>query len=190
MGPKEPEPLPTKAGAAARLKAPPPPGRQDLKIGEPAETAARGVATLLFDGYTLAWRGAPAKNWAAFSGAADESARESVQDVGPTPQGHYTIDPAEIQLLEPSEDWGEHRVRLQPLPATVTRMVNCFKLVRTGMYAHGGNVKGTHGCIELNDDTDEAEFFRMLATYGRPIDLNVSYAGERKAKYEDPRCPL
>ncbi|EJM48106.1 hypothetical protein [Pseudomonas sp. GM48] len=175
-----------------RIPAPPPATGEDLVIGEPVDTSALDAALvvrLTFDGYKLRWVAAQTKEWVAFSGVADESARESEQDIGPTPQGHFTIDPADIQYLEEGPDWGAHRVRLQPVAETVTRMRDCFKLIRTGMYIHGGDVKGTKGCIELNDSVEENAFFVALAAYGRPIDLEVKYAGARERVYEAPACP-
>ena len=172
--------------------APPPIASEDLKIGDPVDTSALDaalVARLSFDGYKLRWHATAASEWTAFSGAADESARESQKGIGPTPQGHFTIDPSDIETFDPSDDWGSHRVRLQPLAATVKRMSDCFKLIRTGMYVHGGTVKGTHGCIELNGDTDEEAFFATLKAYGRPIDLEVKYTGARESAYEEQSCP-
>ena len=177
---------------ANRLPAPPPSVGEDLVIGEPIDTSgldAALVARLTFDGYKLRWITAAASDWTAFSGLADESARESVQDFGPTPQGHYTVDPADIQYLEPSADWGSHRVRIQPVAATVNRMRDCFKLIRTGMYIHGGDVRGTKGCVELNDNAEEKAFFSALKAYGRPIDLEVKYTGRREVAYEAAACP-
>ena len=164
----------------------------DLVIGDPVEARGAeltGSARLTFDGYKLKWVATQPKSWTGFSGPAAENERESVKDTGPTPQGHYTVDPADIQELDPDDDWGSYRVRLQPLKATVDRMISCFKLVRTGLYIHGGSATGTHGCIELNDDAEEKDFFATLAAYGRPIDLDVKYSGQRETKYEDPRCP-
>jgi len=175
-----------------RLPAPPPDTGEDLIIGQPVDTSGLDVALvarLTFDGYKLRWVAAQPREWTAFSGLADESARESKQDIGPTPQGHFTIDPADIQYLEQGPDWGSHRVRLQPLAATVNRMRDCFNLIRTGMYIHGGDAKGTKGCIELNDDAEEKAFFDALAAYGRPIDLEVKYTGARETAYEEAACP-
>lgn len=47
----------------------------------------------------------------------------------------------------------------------------------------------THGCIELNNDADEEEFFTKLAKYGKKIELEVRYSGAREKKYEFPACP-
>ena len=175
-----------------RLPAPPPRSGEDLVVGKPVDMKALDptrAASLLFDGYQLRWLGSQPEAWTAFSGTADESAKESEKELGPTPQGHFTIDPADIQYLTPSVDWGSHRVRLQPLRATLERMQNCFGVVRTGMYIHGGSERGTHGCIELNNDADEEKFFAKLKEYGGPIDIEVKYTGARKAAYEDTRCP-
>jgi len=57
------------------------------------------------------------------------------------------------------------------------------------MYIHGGEQKGTHGCIELNNDADETEFFSLLKKYGKKIELEVRYAGAREKKYEVKACP-
>lgn len=177
-----------------RKPAPPPQGEEfgEVIIGEPADTSqidAALVARLIFDGYKLKWISAQSDDWTAFSGAANESARESEKNIGPTPQGHFTIDPSTIEYLQDSADWGKHRVWLQPLAATVDRMESCFPEVRTQMYIHGGSVKGTIGCIELNIDQDETEFFTKLAAYGANIDLEVKYTGARKTAYEAPGCP-
>ena len=68
-------------------------------------------------------------------------------------------------------------------------MRDCFNLIRTGMYIHGGSQRGTHGCIELNNDSDEKDFFARLKKYGKPIELEVRYVGEREKRYEEVRCP-
>lgn len=163
----------------------------DVVVAEPASgaKAKAGLDRLTFDGYKLTWHGSTAKQWTAFSGLADESADEGVKDLGPTPQGLFTIDPKNIELLKPSDDWGSHRVRLDPQASTVTRMRDCLKVIRTGMYIHGGNVLGTKGCIELNDDKEELEFFEALKKYGKLIDLEVRYSGAREKKYERTGCP-
>jgi len=147
------------------------------------------VERLEFDGTTLFWRGASPKQYSGFSGQADMSARESEKNLGPTPQGLYAVDPANIEALVPSDDWGSHRVRLEPYKSTVDRMVACFKVVRTGMYIHGGTVKGTSGCIELNDDADETNFFSKLASFGSKIELEVKFKGDAKTKLEESKCP-
>src|SRR4051812_15736124 len=110
--------------AGKRSPAPPPIRGADVLIGHPANQDLRGEFILggdrmTFDGYVLTWHGAGGKSFTAFSGAPDESVKESVKDVGPTPQGKYTVDPNSIEELEPSDDWGEPRVRLEPLKATV-----------------------------------------------------------------------
>lgn len=68
-------------------------------------------------------------------------------------------------------------------------MSSCFGVIRTGLYIHGGNVTGTHGCIELNDDDEEGAFFKKLKAYGKKIELEVKYTGAREKKYEEPKCP-
>jgi hypothetical protein len=142
---------------------------------------------LTFNGYELVWHGLNEKSYTAFSGPADESARESDKDIGPTPQGFYSVDPNDVEVFDPSDDWGEHRVKITPYRETVSRMRNCFKVVRTNMYIHGGAVTGTHGCIEINDDGEEYDFFKRLKQYGNVIELEVRYIGRRKEAYEDPQ---
>jgi hypothetical protein len=80
-------------------------------------------------------------------------------------------------------------VRLDPIAETVGRMKSCFKLVRTGLYIHGGSVTGTHGCIELNVNKDEDDFFKKLDEYGKKIELEVRYVSDREERYEDTCCP-
>jgi hypothetical protein len=94
---------------------------------------------LSFDGYTLMWHGAKPDTYTGFSGLADESARESVADAGPVPQGKYAIDPKNINKMKPAEfkAWGQHRVLMEPYASTVERMRSCFNTVRTQMYVHG-----------------------------------------------------
>lgn len=177
------------------LKQPAPPRFEphDFEIIDDSESEAlaRGAATLLFDGYNLLWRDTSGStSYSAFSGKADESAKESVKDEGPIPQGEYAVDPANIQDLEPSDDWGSYRVKCEPVKKTVDRMRDCFGVIRTGFYIHGGNESGSSGCIELNDDAVEAAFFKRLREYGAKIRMDVKFRGDRKAKYEEPKCPI
>ncbi len=158
----------------------------DVECGDPNPAPAD---YLIFDGYTLTWHGSTTRSYTAFSGPPDELYRESEKDIGPVPQGMFTVNPANIEYLEPTDPWGEHRVMLEPHCATVSRMVDCFGVLRTRMYLHGGTLLGTHGCVELNDDLEEADFFTRLAEYGAPIDLEIRYVGDRDASFEEPQCP-
>jgi hypothetical protein len=163
----------------------------DLSIADNVglSTTIRGNDRLSFDGYKLTWHGSSGESWNAFSGQADESAKESEKNLGPIPQGKYAIDPENIEEFDESPDWGKHRVKIEPYRATVDRMGDCFAAVRTGFYVHGGSVKGTIGCIELNEDADEKAFFDRLDRYGEKIELEVRYVGERERKYEESACP-
>jgi hypothetical protein len=177
-----------------RAPAPPPLRGADVPISvevdrDGAGAHVLGADRLTFDGYKLTWHGSDGKSYTGFSGPANESSKESEKDVGPTPQGKYAVDPANIEELQPSPDWGEHRVRLEPYKETVQRMTDCFKVVRTGMYIHGGSETGSHGCIELNNDSDEKDFFARLKKYGKKIELEVKYSGDREKKYEEASCP-
>lgn len=151
--------------------------------------SARGLDRLTFDGYKLTWHGSGGNSWTAFSGTPNESADEATPDIGPTPQGLFAVDPGNVEDLIPSDDWGSHRVKIEPYAATVDRMKDCFKVIRTGMYIHGGNVTGTRGCIEINNDAEESEFFKKLVDYGKKIELEVRYSGAREKKYEASGCP-
>lgn len=169
---------------------------QDLIVIRPQdEKSIDGAVKILFDGYTLYWKETSRnKEYTAFSGQADESAKESAQNLGPTPQGKYAIDPGRIEDKRNSdgsenEDWGSNRVALEPYRETVDRMKDCFGLIRVEMYIHGGSSLGTIGCIELNNNEEEADFFSRLKAFGKKIEVEVKYAGEREKKYEESSCP-
>lgn len=161
----------------------------DVKESSNSTEGMNSYDRLSFDGYKLRWHGASPVEYDAFSGQADLSARESKKDLGPTPQGLFAIDPANIEELELSDDWGSYRVKLEPYCSTVQRMSNCFDAIRISMYIHGGKVKGTSGCIEINDDEQEKNFFEKLKSYGRKIELEVRFVGEMEKKLEESKCP-
>jgi hypothetical protein len=179
----EPKAKPENASVEKRRIAKQP---EDLTM---SEVIATSNDRLLFDGYKLYWQGSAPASYTAFSGPSDESLRESVKDYGPTPQGLFAVDPANIEELQPSADWGKFRVKIEPYRATVKRMTDCFPQIRTAMYIHGGSDAGTHGCIEINDDSEESSFFAKLKSYGKKIELEVKYSGDRERKYEEPACP-
>ena len=56
------------------------------------------------------------------------------------------------------------------------------------MYIHGGSYKGTHGCIEINDDQEEEDFFARLKKYGRKIEMEIKYVGEMERLLEESKC--
>lgn len=167
----------------------------DLPISNDVKESSSGIEglnsydRLTFDGYQLHWLGASHSEYDAFSGQADLSARESKKDFGPTPQGLFAIDPANIEELELTDGWGSYRVKLEPYRSTVQRMSNCFDAIRTNMYIHGGKVRGTSGCIEINDDQQAKKFFEKLKNYGRKIELEVRFVGEMENKLEESKCP-
>ncbi len=179
----------------ARLPAPRPQRKNtDVVISDPVgefHGATEKLANdrLTFDGYKLRWQGESSDEFNAFSGQADTSARESKKDYGPTPQGLFAVDPKNIEEFEPSDDWGENRVRVEPYRATVARMTDCFEAIRTDMFIHGGRLKGTSGCIEINNDDEEKRFFSKLKKYGRKIELEVKFVGEMERRLEETRCP-
>lgn len=153
------------------------------------------VVKIQFDGFHLKWsEGGKIDTYQAFSGLEDESAKESIPNEGPTPQGKYAIDPTRIQDMRGSGgaesiDWGSYRVPLEPYKSTVDRMVNCFKVIRTSMYIHGGRDLGTIGCIEINDNSEELDFFSKLSKSKTKIEVEVKYIGTREKKYEESKCP-
>jgi hypothetical protein len=167
------------------------PGRRKKRGTPKGLTAPVLLERLSFDGYYLRWHAATVTKYLAFSGAEDESARESEKDAGPIPQGKYTIDPDTVEDMpaQDHEDWGTKRVWLQPQKATVDRMKTCFPAVRTNMYIHGGTATGTSGCIEINDAAKHKSFFEQLAKYAKAIDIEVKYIDERKTSYEEMKCP-
>lgn len=159
----------------------------DIEIGNLEKLTL--YTELLFDGYNLKWiENGNNSTYTAFSGDPQERYKESKKDLGPTPQGEYTVSSKDIQDMD-GDAWGNYRVKLHPIKTTVNRMVNCFSLVRTDMYIHGGKFKGTLGCIELNKDHEEEEFFNKLKSNGGKLKLIVKYLGDRKEKYEESKCP-
>lgn len=93
---------------------------------------------------------------------------EAKKNQGPTPRGKYTIKVDE--LSEPSTvgaiarntffgDWGSFRIPLRPSKGTDT-------FSRSGFYIHGGDGKGTAGCIDIGGGTfgneDTKRFIRIL----------------------------
>lgn len=164
--------------------------KSDIEIFTPDENKLLGGDRLLFDGYKLYWQGEKPESFDAFSGDKDERYKESKKDLGPTPQGLYSVTPSDIEEWdENDDDWGKFRIKIDPYKATSKRMINCFKLYRTDMFIHGGTIKGTKGCIEINDDGEEKKFIKRLKKYNKKIELEVKYTGEREKKYEVKSCP-
>ncbi len=167
------------------------PKGRDLPVASPvrAVNAENKLNRLVFDGYHLHWQGDLSITFDAFSGMPDESARESDQSMGPIPQGKYAIDPREIEVTEVSDEMGNFRVSLSPYKLTIERMNEGFQLIRTGMFIHGGGNHTSPGGIQLTDGKQEEEFFRKLKALGEMIELEVAYQGERKLRFEEPKCP-
>ena len=177
-----------------RIKVDPQPKSTDShvsdEIRDPSSSHAATWDRLIFDGYKLRWRGASSDEYDAFSGQADLSARESEKDLGSIPQGLYTVNPKHIRPPLVSGDWGKSTVKIEPYRGTVDRMRSCFKDgIRRGFYIHGGDKKGTAGCIEINDNEQDRRFFSKLKAYGKKMDLEVKYHANLKKKLEEPKCP-
>jgi len=68
--------------------------------------------------------------------------------------------------------WGNHRISIQPTQGT-----NTFG--RGGFYIHGGNIPGSHGCIDLTDQMDDftKHYAAWQAKNGKTsIPLVIKYA--------------
>ena len=178
-----------------RIKVDPQPKSTDShvsdEIRDPSSSPAATWDRLIFDGYKLEWKRLRTVlyKFNAFSGQADLSARESEKDLGPIPQGLYTVNPKDIQSGPPNEDWGKRRVSIKPQGSTLKRMNSCFRKLRSGFYIHGGRTRGTAGCIEINNDVQDRSFFSKLKAYGKLMDLEVKYHKNLKGKLEEPKCP-
>ncbi|MBI4086963.1 LysM peptidoglycan-binding domain-containing protein, partial [Candidatus Kaiserbacteria bacterium] len=131
----------------------------------------------------------PSLNWTGTSG-------DSSRGYASIPEGLYRADPANVQywkdvgfankvgstLSEPirymtfgikektgfwpggSYAWGEARTELSNIDTSTEK---------TGYYIHGGSRAGSAGCIDLTDDNNA--FHSWLSSYGKPIDVTVSY---------------
>jgi hypothetical protein len=85
-----------------------------------------------------------ATGYAGHGNGVNNPAMQNVPDVGPLPQGKYTISEASTQPR-----LGPHAMHLMPDP-------NDEEIGRSGFYIHGDNSKGNHsaslGCIVLAHD--------------------------------------
>jgi|GEM_PF-3669094 len=105
--------------------------------------------------------------------------RQAIVGRGPVPEGEYSIKPNEIQNWNDlnrsqqtkalvgrgqwpggTRSWGEHRVWVNPYEITVVNPATGERVVRTGITIHGGEERGSAGCIDLC--TDHKRFFQKL----------------------------
>ncbi|WP_432735879.1 RHS repeat-associated core domain-containing protein [Maridesulfovibrio sp. FT414] len=108
-----------------------------------------------------------------FSSGKPGETDQTKKDVGPTPSGEYEFDPKESSEVEGLRysirntifgDWGHGRVPLHPSNGTETHG-------RDGFYIHGGDTKGSKGCIDIgNKDRD---FFRNVRKTKNKVKVRV-----------------
>lgn len=127
--------------------------------------------------------------------------REAMPDVGPLPEGNYTLDPAKIRLLTLKDDvvgktmawtqlfdekvgafpggssaWGLGRMPIDPSVVQVFDPSTSTFISRSGFTVHGGTSPGSAGCIDLM--RGEMLFFNKLQRSSTTaIRLIVDYSG-------------
>lgn len=93
----------------------------------------------------------------------------SIKNMGPTPEGLYSVSPDNVVLNGPatrmSGDWGTFRVKLQPFVGTET-------FGRGEFFMHNGVLPGSAGCIDVGGST--GIFFRLMGE-SSAIPLIVRY---------------
>jgi hypothetical protein len=126
-------------------------------------------AVLVDDNGKERWRGT------ATSGRPGSTSQDqSEEDVGPIPQGMYTLDPSQISTVSGLRylarnllgDWGYNRVGLTPFPVNAV-------FGRSGFMLHGGKIPGSAGCIDVG--SGEATLFPLLKAHKGPITVKVNY---------------
>jgi opacity protein-like surface antigen len=124
-----------------------------------------------------------------------------IKEKGPIPEGHYTFSPPSIERFTFGEqlrllkggifgqehvevagrgmhpgDWGAGRVHLNPVVSTLRQGPSGDVKKRNGFFLHGGLLRGSSGCIDIDSDFDKlAEF---LEGFKRPISVTVVYESE------------
>jgi hypothetical protein len=119
-----------------------------------------------------------------------------IKDKGPIPEGTYAFSPPGITEFSAGEqwdllvggilgeasvtvqgqgmhpgDWGAGRVHLNPV---AVRQGPCGNAKgRSAFFLHGGLLRGSSGCIDIQTNFDELAAF--LGGYTRPITLKVAY---------------
>lgn len=120
-----------------------------------------------------------------------------IKDKGPIPEGTYTFSPPGIAEFSAGEqwdllvggilgdmnltvqgqsihsgDWGAGRVHLNPVAVRQGPCGNARG--RSAFFLHGGLLRGSSGCIDIQTSFDELAAF--LRGYGRPVTLKVAYS--------------
>ena len=102
---------------------------------------------------------------------------QSKKNIGPIPEGNYTIRPKEADcttnwlgtlLRRTQGDWGRCRVPIEPEPGTET-------FGRGGFKCHGGDTPGSAGCIDLGSRDREFVDFAQSRPDCERIPLQVRY---------------
>ncbi|SDL49069.1 hypothetical protein SAMN05660337_3082 [Maridesulfovibrio ferrireducens] len=98
---------------------------------------------------------------------------QTIKNKGPIPSGEYEADPKEISEVEGLSylkrriiggDWGHGRVPLHPSNETDTHG-------RDGFYIHGGDTKGSAGCIDIGDK--DRTFFKNFRKTKNKVKVTV-----------------
>jgi RHS repeat-associated protein len=150
----------------------------------------QGTPTLAtFDGATLKLfqQDGSTKSFTAVSGEVSSAGKtqpalQGVKDVGPLPEGEYSLDPSQIQIISTKDlllglvgrgawpggkaSWGEQRAWLAPAPGTDTKG-------RSGFSIHGGARPGSAGCIDLCSQAKD--FFSSVDRTVDKIPVFVDY---------------
>lgn len=165
-----------------------PQGETEMSINK--ELARHKPAYLTFNGKKLSWYEDEKniKSWQGMSGKKGYQCKEytDVTDNGPIPEGKWILRKGSAQHYNPEEltlgdriknklnqdwkskpdSWGNSRIKLEAADDTDTKG-------RTNMYAHGGKILGSGGCVDLAEDMED--FYKDFIKYGDDLILNVKY---------------
>ncbi|SDL07740.1 hypothetical protein SAMN05660337_2000 [Maridesulfovibrio ferrireducens] len=98
---------------------------------------------------------------------------QTKKDEGPIPSGEYEFDPKETSEVEGAHylarrllrgDWGHGRIPLHPSNKTQTHG-------RDGFFIHGGDTKGSAGCIDIGDK--DRKFFKNVRKTKNKVKVTV-----------------
>jgi len=156
-------------------------------------TDPRGEQSISFNGSSLNTfdqNGRPVASYPAVSGKSSScqcSEDMNIPDYGPTPEGPYTVNPADTNHWSFLKGlggwgsrigWGNQRTLLVPTGHNA--------LGRTQMYIHGGSFPGSIGCIDLTNQNDA--FHDWLSRQSGPVPVAVNYP-DNDASPSSPAVP-
>ena len=130
--------------------------------------------------YLKALNGRVKLKWGAFSGNTEASSNDQAEsDYGPLPEGEYIVRFEDTVDAEKSTGLLDALKWLAKFPswgtvATPLEQISGETFGRSDFYIHGGVVKGTAGCIEI-DGYDNKMFHAFMALYKRNFKLIVKY---------------